>query len=132
MVAVICLFAGFDASAQAIAGRRKRTGGVGIVGAGRIVSFVEIKDDSAVLRCIRIEEARCGVSFFAAGEVADDERERAITFSLALEAEFLAVQPENSITRNRERERIAGEILNGNLFGLVVGDEAGDHAIGLV
>ena len=64
---VVGHFAGRDAEAEAVLRRGEWAGGVGVVGAGGIVGFVEIEDHLTVLRRVGVEEAGGGVGFFAAG-----------------------------------------------------------------
>jgi len=89
-------FAGGDFHAQAVGGQGNGASGVGVVGARRIVGFVEIELDGfaigAVLGEIGIKEAGGWVGFLAAGEIAKDDEKRAVGIGFGFQAVLLAVQ----------------------------------------
>src|SRR5258706_6339516 len=65
----IVQFSRFDAYAQKILLGRQRAGGKGCVGAGRVMSSVEIQYDLAVFRLVGVEKAAGRICLLAAGEI---------------------------------------------------------------
>jgi hypothetical protein len=119
------LFAGGDFYAETVGRERNGAGGVGIIGAGRIVGLVEIELDGfaigAVLGSFGIEEAGGWVGKFAASEIAKDDEETAVTIGFGFEAVFLAVQSEEDVT-NDVIQRVGTEMV----LAFVEPEEAGD------
>src|ERR1700733_11158561 len=89
--------AGLDAHAQAILRRRQRAGRIWVIRTGRVISFIEIESEDAIFRQGRIEETRSAVSFFAAGQIAENEFEALGARLGGLEAIFRAAQSENNV-----------------------------------
>jgi len=130
------LFAGGDFYAETVGRERNGAGGVGIIGAGRIVGLVEIELDGfaigAVLGSFGIEEPGGWVGKFAASEIAKDDEETAVTIGFGFEAVFLAVQSEEDVTNDVQLYGIAKNILGVELFGRIIGNEASGEVEGIV
>src|SRR5947209_4844053 len=73
--AFVHFFARRNCHSKSVSGRREWTRRVRIVGAGRVVGLVEIEDDGAIVRSIRIEEPGCGIRFLGAGQIPEYKRQ---------------------------------------------------------
>ncbi len=95
MAVFVALFAGGNADGEAVFPQRKWTGGVRVVGARRVVGFVDVEIDGlavwAILGWGCIDEACGRMGFFAAGEIAKDDEESALVARFDIKAEILAM-----------------------------------------
>ncbi len=119
----VALFAGFDGDGEAVLRGRAWAGGVGGVGAGRVVELIEVEDDGAGFVQAMIwersaEEAGGFVGGGLAGVVAEDEEEGGVVrvFEHRLEADGFAVEGEFSEAGRGQIEGGADD--GGDLFGV--------------
>ena len=133
---LVDFFAGGNGDLQAIARQRERTSGVGIVGAGRVVGFVEVEVDAfagwPVPGRIRIDEARSGIGLFACGEVAKNDEEATGFFGLDFETKSLPVERKSEITDDFHFDGIAEDVLRIKLLEVIVRSIASHDVIGVV
>ena len=82
----------FNRDAQAILARRERAGRKLREGARRIDRLVEVKDDRFAFGQIGVEKTTCPVSRFAAGRIAEDEKEFVLAFENRVKPILLAIE----------------------------------------
>src|SRR2546423_4821744 len=97
---IVPLLACLDLDLQFVSRRRQRAGRVGRERARRILGFVEIEDDLAVHRLLRVEESSGLVSLAPVRAVAEDNEKRsAIILQHRLKRTLFAVEAELQYAR---------------------------------
>jgi len=131
----VAFFTGGDADLEAVLLRREWAGGVGRVGAGRILELVEVELEEAgvgeaVVGQAGVQEARGFVGGGLAGLIPEDEEEDGLVgaFDDGLKAKGFAVECELGFAGRGQIER--GPDNGGDLLNVrrVVGDPAGSDA----
>src|SRR5208283_3468237 len=86
----------------------------------------------AVLGDIGIEETGSRVGFLAAGQIAEDDEERAVGIGFGLQAVLLAMQRKENLADDIQLDGIAENILGVELFGRIIRNEARVDFVGFV
>src|SRR5437868_4794946 len=129
---VVSLFARGDLHLQPVSRRWQRTCCVWVIGAGWVVSFIEVDLDVSVLRRISIKKARCLIGIFPAGEIARHNEQGARTIVFRVEAIFFTAERESYVTGKVGWPAIAKQVCNFNFARLGICDKTRIEAIRFV
>src|SRR6185503_11338649 len=129
---MIIQLACFNRNTQAILARRERAGRKWREGPRRIDRHVEVKHDRFAFGQIGVEKTTCPVSRFAAGRIAEDEKELDLAFKNRVQTILLAIEFECHIAGACHFVYVAEYVGNLDLLRLIVTNERSRDAIRLV